>query len=258
MPPPAASAPSDPPHRGRPGSHGRETAEERAERHLRMLRELAEIGMDMARLARQEARARVAAGPAEAPQGGDPGLAYSRIARAVRLTLALEDKLGEDRRARDEQQRAERAAADARERTQQRKRQVKRIVEQAIEIEEIEPVIAEELRIDVAERLIEDDETRFLDLPIRVLVRKICNDLDIPFFPTYWTDEHFAVHADPDADPGGDCGPRPPGAPPIAPPRAPPKFEAWSEPPPRPDGPPDDAGRQPATGSDPPSTGSAP
>jgi hypothetical protein len=60
------------------------------EQRLRMLRELAEIGMRLARGVEQQAQD---ADAADRPSGGDLGLVFSRIARAVRQTLALEAKL---------------------------------------------------------------------------------------------------------------------------------------------------------------------
>src|ERR1039457_2640576 len=84
-----------------------ETARERAARHGAMLRELAEIGLAISRGLRElmivdVARARQAqaawtppgAGPAPAPKvGRDVSIAYSRVAKAVRQTLLLEQRL---------------------------------------------------------------------------------------------------------------------------------------------------------------------
>ena len=68
-----------------------ETADERVARQMGMMAELAEIGMEMAR----ELRDRVVAGAPIGPGESDPMLAYSRLARAIRLTLALEARLAE-------------------------------------------------------------------------------------------------------------------------------------------------------------------
>jgi hypothetical protein len=79
----------------------------RAEERRRMLRELAELGMELTR-----ALVRQAAAPLQDPQpseddGGprsaprrDPADAFGRLSRAVRLTLALEARLDDDRAAR--------------------------------------------------------------------------------------------------------------------------------------------------------------
>jgi hypothetical protein len=87
---------------------------DRAAERFAMLRELADIGMEMARALQSEVRARAEAvevEPAEAPQSvAELGLAFSRVSRAVRQTLALEARLEDDRLAR---QRAAEAAEDA-------------------------------------------------------------------------------------------------------------------------------------------------
>ena len=66
-----------------------------------MLRELADIGMEMARALQGEVRARAEA--VEDAESGEPpqsvaelGLAFSRVSRAVRQTLALEARLEDD------------------------------------------------------------------------------------------------------------------------------------------------------------------
>jgi len=80
-----------------------------------MLRELADIGMEMARALQGEVRARAEAvdvEPAQAPQSvAELGLAFSRVSRAVRQTLALEARLEDDRLAREQ---AAKAAEEAR------------------------------------------------------------------------------------------------------------------------------------------------
>jgi hypothetical protein len=68
-------------------------AADRAERHGRVLQELTELGMNLARAVSAEA---TVADPAKA---NELALAFSRIARAVRQTLALEAKLAEERQA---------------------------------------------------------------------------------------------------------------------------------------------------------------
>ncbi len=70
----------------------------RTARHLAMLEELATIGMALARaLGEQALRALdppAPGAPADPPPGrGDPTLAFTRIARAVRQTIALEARI---------------------------------------------------------------------------------------------------------------------------------------------------------------------
>jgi hypothetical protein len=72
----------------------------RADKRLLRLDELAELGMQLARdlVREQAARAQAAeAGEAAPPARIDPGLAFARISRAVRLTLALEARFDEGR-----------------------------------------------------------------------------------------------------------------------------------------------------------------
>ena len=78
-----------------------------------MLRELADIGMEIARAVQGEVRAQAeTAVETEAPRlVADLGLAFSRVSRAVRQTLALEARLEDDRQ---ERRRAAEAAEEAR------------------------------------------------------------------------------------------------------------------------------------------------
>ena len=137
------------------------------ERELAMLTRLAEIGMEIA-----EAAGRQACGGADDPQATsdgpfrtDPALAYARVARAVRMTLALQARLAKDLadldRA-DSQARAARAAA--------RRSRLHRLVEQAIEAEEAghadwDEDEIERLSADAWERLTDaEDEADFAGL----------------------------------------------------------------------------------------------
>jgi hypothetical protein len=101
---------------------------DRAERRLRIVQELAEIGMDLARALRTRALA-AKADPAAAV---DLGLSFSRVARAVRQTVALEARLDQDRQA-AAAERAERRARDAREHGYKRKARIRGLVERAID-----------------------------------------------------------------------------------------------------------------------------
>ena len=73
-----------------------------------MLRELADIGMEIARAVQGEVRAKAEAEPPRSV--AELGLAFSRVSRAVRQTLALEARLEDDRLARE---RAAEAAEEA-------------------------------------------------------------------------------------------------------------------------------------------------
>jgi hypothetical protein len=104
-----------------------------------MLGELAEIGMDVARAAGKRALAAMEA-PAEeaaAPGAVDPALSFTRVARTVRMTLALDSRLEDAHLAREERRQAQ-AAEQAKEAVRKRVRNAKRegvdIVRRAVEV----------------------------------------------------------------------------------------------------------------------------
>jgi hypothetical protein len=171
--------------------------ESRAERHLRLLQELAEIGMDIARAVRAEATAQDEA-PERAPSrfGGEPGLVYSRIARAVRQTLALEARFADEvGKARAEQER--RRVDTGRLIFQRRQDDIRDFVAQAIENEGAERRIpdseVERLLDDLDERL-EDGQydADLADGPVAELVARICYDLGVSPDWRIWNDQDWA------------------------------------------------------------------
>jgi hypothetical protein len=113
---------------------------------------------------------------------------FSRIARAVRQTLALESKLAEDRDVRDKRTQAE----QARRRGAQRKNTVRHIVEQAIEAD-ADGTDREDLLDDLHERFEYEDDLRFADRPIAEHVARICRDLGVTPDWTLWSDEDWAI-----------------------------------------------------------------
>jgi hypothetical protein len=175
--------------------------ESRAERHLRLLQELAEIGMDIARAVRAEAVAEAGADePAPSRFGrAEPGLVFSRIARAVRQTLALEARLGEEigkARAEDERRRVNVAQLVQ----QQRQDDIRDFVAQAIEAEAVECKTpdsdVERLLDDLDERLEDgcyDDALAEEDAPIAELVARICDDLGVTPDWRIWDDQDWAI-----------------------------------------------------------------
>ena len=133
-----------------------------AERRDAMLAELAALGMEASRI--------VVAKAHETPSA-DTALALSRLARAVRLTVMLQARLAA------EAGRGQNPAADV----EQRKARVQRIVERVAKADpdkdddDVEAVVYE-----TADRL--DDEDLYGDLmdrPIREIVARICDDLDL-------------------------------------------------------------------------------
>jgi hypothetical protein len=158
-------------------------AQDRAERHLRVLQELAELGMSLARDV--AARAAETADP-------DLVLAFSRIARAVRQTVALEAKLADDREtARADH--ARRLAQETAARGGRRKKFVEDAVERAI-YAEAQGETAEDLLGDLYERLQDPrDDADFADRPIGELIADICKALGVTPDPSLWEDEDWAI-----------------------------------------------------------------
>jgi hypothetical protein len=160
----------------------------RAERRLAMLAELAAIGMRLAREVERQALGEVLA--------GDPGLAFSRISRAVRQTLALEARL--DAEAEVEVQRVSEArkrqeAARLREARKQKER-VRRHVEDAIAAND-DGRDAEGLRLELDERLEDPDyEDELGGRPIGVIVAGICSLLGVNVDLRHFTDAELDYH----------------------------------------------------------------
>jgi hypothetical protein len=221
-----------------------ETMEARALRRLAALEELAEMGAELARLVPRQAQERAEAARAEFARPdfarSDVGLVFARIARAVRQTWALHDRLDRERQARadeSELQRAARLAADAEKRAAARAdmrlraavrmNTVREAVETALEAridEEIggdeDKAIPEEIHAlyeALDERLSDPkDKDEFADLPISQLIARICRDLGVVPDWSLWEDEDWAVE---------EAEARMPGSP-----YAPPGFEAaWPE-----------------------------
>jgi hypothetical protein len=187
-------------------------SEDPTEWHLRMLKELAEIGMKLARAVEQQAVPEEAPEPEKAPEpdqapeperarapgrigAGDLALVFSRIARAVRQTLALHAKIYGDRRAREEgkaAEQAQRAATIQRARKERQKNKVKRIIEEAIDAEPRDPSDYENLLADLDDAL-EDLDADFGDRPFGENVTRICRDLGITPNWTEWAMEVWGI-----------------------------------------------------------------
>jgi hypothetical protein len=191
-----------------PFPHGApETDEARTERHLAVLKELTEIGLTLARAVCAQATGEAAP---DAPPivSTDLGLTASRIARAVRQTVALEARLAEDRRA-GQADRAAKRAQETKVRAWLRKAKVQDIVERAIEAQETGDA-AEDLLSDLAERLADpDDEAVFADRPLPDLVARICRDLGVTPPTGLWDDADWGI-AEPDAAFSSSVGGPPP------------------------------------------------
>jgi hypothetical protein len=173
-------------------------AADRAERNLRTLDELGEIGMRLVRAVEQQAMAQAVpeqVGALGQMSGGDLALAYSRLARAVRQTLALKAKLVEDRRTRDHKEaadQAQRAATIARARKERQKNKAKRIIEEAIDAEPRDPSDYENLLADLDDAL-EDLDADFGERPFGENIIRICRDLGITPNWTDWAMEAWGI-----------------------------------------------------------------
>ncbi|HEX4260480.1 MAG TPA: hypothetical protein VHY76_05220 [Acetobacteraceae bacterium] len=129
---------------------------ERTARHLAMLRELSEIGMALARAIGEQALAALetpspsdpqAVPTAPAPNRTDPGLAFARVARAVRQCIALEARIAAGPLPAARGRGAPRPAPDPRRET------VRRVVRLAAEADGLS---AATLKRDIEERLDEE------------------------------------------------------------------------------------------------------
>jgi hypothetical protein len=168
----------------------RTAAVARTERVLQVLDGLTELSYALAQAITRQALAHADGQPVVMPLlSAEPARALAQITRSVRQTAALQDRLAEDRLARDKRREAEAAAAAERERRRQKKVAVKRIVEHVIETEAADQFRAEKLLIDLHERLEDQDDTAFADRPIALLIAEICRDLPVYFDRDEWVAE---------------------------------------------------------------------
>ena len=152
------------------------------ERQLQVLGELAEVGLEVARAIARQANGT----SAETVVQGDLALAYARVSRAVRLTIALQSKLIEDLQAleRDTAMQSLRAEADV-EHAQwsvdhNHKARIECVVRRVIKAEHADEETYGEMIGETGERL--DDDTLYRDVltrPISEVVALICRDLGL-------------------------------------------------------------------------------
>ena len=187
----------------------------RAAWRVELARELAEIGMELARALRRQVLER-AAGDQWGDGRGEPpvdiGLTFSRIARAVRLSLALEERFDEAQQGCLERAQAAGEAKAKREAAANKaalEARIKAGAERAIEVE-----VAERTRrgerprrewlLENLDIFMEDDaEWRMLARgPVVAVVAHICKALKVPFDPADWVeDEEGELVLDVEADP---------------------------------------------------------
>ena len=151
-----------------------ETAE-RVARQLAMLRELAELGMGMARAICADAQAPAGV---ERRFAGDLALMFSRVSKAIRMTLVLEARLAEDLR----------TAGARRGEPVPRAQSAPEALDPTNDRDEAEAV--ETPQSERNERLTDPNEfARLDDRPIADWVAVICEHLGVPFDPELWVDE---------------------------------------------------------------------
>ena len=160
------------------------TTPEDAAYYKRVLHELIDLGADLARIVHAQAKCRTEAATAARPpiqaandRFPDPAVAFDRIARTVRRTILLVQKLDEPAPARDQDPHRHRIAS---------RKRILRAVEDTIDIEarpEHRPALQAELldRLDAPD--LEDDiDTR----PIQEIIDDICRDLQLAFPTQRW------------------------------------------------------------------------
>lgn len=164
------------------------------ERQLTVLGRLAEAGLNIAlaverrAMAAEAAEADAAEAAPVAPPGasGDVALAYARVSRAVRLTVALQGRVVKDLQALDEaavRRRRHGEAEAGRERQQAqaaRKARVERIVERLIRAEAADEAEGDRLADEAYERLEDDDIYGDLTArPVSEIIARVCQDLGL-------------------------------------------------------------------------------
>ena len=220
--PPSPAAPATPERLG-------ETPAERVERQARGLREMQTIILSIARAEEQVALARAAQAMNAAEAGSppassqpaqndraDPGLAISRIARALRLTQAMENRLYDDlaagpaRKAEPEPSAEEPWRKAARMRAAILSATILPVVDQVIadaEDPEGDGSDTERRHDHLDERLLDEDEIVNLGtLPIGASIARLCAQIGLTPDWSLWEDRPWAVkEAETDA-PGSPHG----------------------------------------------------
>jgi len=159
------------------------------DRQLAQLARLAEIGMEIAEAAGRQAR-----GEGEGA-GADAALGFSRAARAVRLTIALETRLVAERAASERGEAAVRASEADRRRDRIHDK-VDRLIDEVAQTERADAEAAERLSEAVWERLTETEDEALLDRPTEEIVARICADLGLA---PGWAGDAFGAGVIPDS-----------------------------------------------------------
>jgi hypothetical protein len=184
------TAPSDAEACDAPAGGAEDWARPPIERQLALLGRLAEAGLEIAlaieRQATGMATSAGAQGDTTAVARGDIALAYARVARAVRMTVALQSKRIKELQALEEGAARALVAAEAEEDDARldledaRKARVERIVTRVIKAQLDDEDAVERLADEASERL--DDEDLYGDVlarPFSEIVADICRDLGL-------------------------------------------------------------------------------
>ena len=164
---------SSTPSRPEPTDLARQRDED-AQYYRGILHELVEMATDIARAVHRQATAEPAAAPAPAPTP-DPTIAFDRIARTLRRTIALARKITDPT--------PPRAAAQAAERRRLARKQIIREVEDTIQ-RRADGADAEALQAEFYERLETIDcEDDLANLPIAEIIALIRRDLGLAHLP---------------------------------------------------------------------------
>jgi hypothetical protein len=148
-----------------PGAGSADWARPLLDRQLQVLGRLAEAGLEIAVALEAQAK-----GGDQVVQG-DVGMAYNRVARAVRQTIMLQSKLIEDLQDRETGKAGRKAAARA---------SAARVLRGVIDDERPnDEERAERLAAEAAERLREEDFSDLLARPFADAVTEICKDLGL-------------------------------------------------------------------------------
>ena len=154
--------------------------DEDAQYYRQVLHELIEIGTDLARTLHRQATPETKAEPNNQPSTApDPTIAFDRIARTLRRTIALARKLSDPTPPRPAQLRAEYTS----ERRLAARKQIIRAVEDTIQ-RRSNGAEAEALHSEFYERLDDPDLDDDLDQrPVAEIIKDICRDFGIEHFP---------------------------------------------------------------------------
>lgn len=156
------------------------------ERQLWVLGRLAEAGLNLALAIERQGTTEGTAPEAGPAAASEVALAYGRVSRAVRLTVALQARTIQDLQALDEacarrlDGDRDRAEWERRSLAQQRKDRVQRVVERVIEAEAPCETEADRLADEAAERLEHDDIYGDLATrPAGEIIALVCRDLGL-------------------------------------------------------------------------------